>query len=56
MKEQWEVFNNDYFTYEVSNLGRFRRIGKTKINYLHPYIRNTKRKHSIIVKVSIGHR
>lgn len=55
-KEIWKKIDNTI--YECSNLGRFRRIGKTKINYLKPYFRNCyenkrNRPHTLIVKMKI---
>lgn len=60
--EIWEVFATDgVIKYEASNLGRFRRIGKIKINYLKPYKRNCiersknkNRAHTVIIAVSLN--
>lgn len=60
MREEWkELYQGDKWTYEVSNLGRFRRIGKTKHCYLKPYLRNciegnrhNNRKHTLIIKIT----
>ena len=59
-KEIWKTFLTDgVIQYQASNLGRFRRVGKTKINYLKPYKRNcykngNNRPHSVIIKTSIS--
>ena len=57
INEVWKSFaSNGIIKYEASNMGRFRRVGKTKINYLKPYFRTcieTKRNrpHSVIIKI-----
>ena len=61
-KEIWKVFATDgIIKYEASNLGRFRRIGKTKINYLTTYHRNCyeknrNRPHTLIIKITLNHK
>lgn len=61
-KEIWKIFaSNGIIKYEASNLGRFRRIGKQRINYLKPYYRNCydkkgNRPHTLIIKISLNHK
>lgn len=59
-REVWKTITKreDGVRYECSNNGRFRRVGKTKINYLKPYKGNCfengyNRKHRIIIKIPI---
>lgn len=60
-REIWKtiIIHNNCIQYQCSNYGRFRRIGKTKINYLIPYKGNCyengkNRKHRVIVKIPIN--
>lgn len=58
--EIWKEFaRNGPIIYEASNLGRFRRIGKTKISYLKTYFRSCyeakrNRPHTLIIKIKLG--
>jgi hypothetical protein len=63
-KEEWKtLYIGNKWTYEASNMGRFRRIGKTKYCYLKPYYRNcyeyhkkigkqNNRQHTLIIKIT----
>lgn len=58
-KEIWKTFlTNGVIEYQASNLGRFKRVGKRKSNYLKPYHRNCyenkrNRPHSVVIATSI---
>ena len=51
-----EFYKTNKFIYECSSIGRFRRISKTAVHYLKPYLRyckilHRKRKHTAIIKI-----